>query len=238
MERLTVGLRWCFETPKMLVSPSPLYVYKGRHTNPTRWPSGLWPCPIHWQSIFLPEIPALSAHTAHKTLGHFKDPSGNQVKQYKKMKAKSGKVGIFVRCSMLDQSEAWVYYFSIFLTSVCHALPNCFFTLKEFWMPFNGKLFAPSLPSADQQPAQSRRIRCSTLAKSPRWVYHDGYHHQWEIQTKRDNPPQLLPRIFAILTIADLTTADGINAVRKSGSLDHFNQATSAKPQKTVCNLW
>jgi hypothetical protein len=52
------------------------------------------------------KIPALSAHSAHKTLGHFKDPAGSQVKQYEKLKAKSDKAGIFVQCSSLDRSEA------------------------------------------------------------------------------------------------------------------------------------
>jgi hypothetical protein len=58
------------------------------------------------------KIPALPAHTAHKTLGHYKDPSGNQSKQYEKLKAKSDKAGSFVQCSPLDRSEAWTYYFS------------------------------------------------------------------------------------------------------------------------------
>jgi hypothetical protein len=77
------------------------------------------------------KIPALSAHTAHKTLGHYKDPAGNQSKQYAKLKAKSDKAGSFVQCSPLDRSEAWTYYFSIFIPSVCYALPNCFFSFQE-----------------------------------------------------------------------------------------------------------
>lgn len=77
------------------------------------------------------KIPSLTAHTAHKTLGHYKDPAGNQSKQYDKLKEKSDKAGLFVQCSPLDHKEAWTYYFSIYLLSVGYPLPNCFFSFKR-----------------------------------------------------------------------------------------------------------
>lgn len=77
------------------------------------------------------KIPPLSAYSAHKTLGHFKDPAGNQNKQYEKLKAKSDAAGLFVQCSPLDRTDAWTYYYSVYLTSVGYPLPNCFFSFKE-----------------------------------------------------------------------------------------------------------
>ena len=76
-------------------------------------------------------IPPLSAHTAHKTLGHWKDPAGNQEQQRRRLKKKSDEEGTFIQRSPLNRSEAWTYYFAIYLTSVGYVLPNCFFSFKE-----------------------------------------------------------------------------------------------------------
>jgi hypothetical protein len=59
-----------------------------------------------------------SAHSTHKTLGYYKDPAGNLTKQFEILKAKSDKAAIFVASSPLNQRDTWVYYFSIYLTSI------------------------------------------------------------------------------------------------------------------------
>jgi hypothetical protein len=72
-----------------------------------------------------------SAHCSHKTLGHYKEPSGNQTRQYQVLIKKSNDAGIFVQCSALNRKEAWTYYFAIYLPSIGYPLPNCHFSLKQ-----------------------------------------------------------------------------------------------------------
>jgi hypothetical protein len=77
------------------------------------------------------KIPFKSAHCPHKTLGHYKEPSGNQTKQYQVLLDKSNNAGIFVQCSALNRREAWTYYFAIYLPSIGYPLPNCHFSRKQ-----------------------------------------------------------------------------------------------------------
>jgi hypothetical protein len=74
------------------------------------------------------KIPGLSAYTAHKTLGHYKDPNGDQVRQRAELQSKCGKAADFISRSPLNREEAWTYYFAIYLTSVGYPLPSCHFT--------------------------------------------------------------------------------------------------------------
>jgi hypothetical protein len=64
------------------------------------------------------KIQVLSAYSAHKTLGHYKDPVGYQSQQLRELKIKCEKAADFVAISPLNRSEAWTYYFAIFLPSV------------------------------------------------------------------------------------------------------------------------
>jgi hypothetical protein len=80
------------------------------------------------------KIPFKSAHCSHKTLGHYKAPSGNQTRQYQVLIEKSNDAGTFVQCSALNRKEAWTYYFAIYLPSIGYPLPNCHFTLKQLHM--------------------------------------------------------------------------------------------------------
>ena len=73
-------------------------------------------------------IPGLSAYTAHKTLGHYKDPNGDQVRQRKELQLKCDNAADFISRSPLNREEAWTYYFAIFLTSVGYPLPSCHFS--------------------------------------------------------------------------------------------------------------
>ena len=76
-------------------------------------------------------ITSKSSYTAHKTLGHYKDPDGNQTKQYKMMKEKSDKAAIFVTTSPLTHRDTWTYYYAIYLTSVGYPLAGCHFTFQQ-----------------------------------------------------------------------------------------------------------
>ena len=73
-------------------------------------------------------IPGMSAFTAHKTLGHYKDPNGAQIQQRKVLKEKCAKAAAFINCSPLNREEAWTYYFAIYLPSVGYPLPSCHFS--------------------------------------------------------------------------------------------------------------
>lgn len=73
-------------------------------------------------------IPAISAHSAHKTLGHYKDPAGNQRQQLHELQQKCDKAADFIARSPLNRQESWTYYFAIFLTSVGYPLASCHFT--------------------------------------------------------------------------------------------------------------
>jgi hypothetical protein len=65
-------------------------------------------------------------------LGHYKEPSGNQTRQYQVLTEKSNDAGIFVQCSALNRKEAWTYYFAIYLPSIGYPpLPNCHFTFQQ-----------------------------------------------------------------------------------------------------------
>ena len=74
------------------------------------------------------QISCISPHTAHKTLGHYKDPAGNQNKQRQILEQKCAKAAEFMANSPLTRDEAWTYYFSIFQTSVGYPLAACHFT--------------------------------------------------------------------------------------------------------------
>jgi hypothetical protein len=77
------------------------------------------------------KLKELSVHTAHKTLGHYKDPVGNQKRQYDALLEKSNRAAEFIARSPLDREEAWTYYFAIYLPSVGFPLSNCHFTRKQ-----------------------------------------------------------------------------------------------------------
>jgi hypothetical protein len=73
-------------------------------------------------------IPGMSAFTAHKTLGLYKDPNGAKVRQGKELTDKCAKAAEFISRSPLNREEAWTYYFAIYLPSVGYPLPSCHFT--------------------------------------------------------------------------------------------------------------
>jgi hypothetical protein len=81
----------------------------------------------HDNTVRAQNIPGLSAYTAHKTLGHYKDPHGDQVRQRKELQTKCDNAANFISRSPLTREEAWTYYFAIYLPSVGYPLPSCHF---------------------------------------------------------------------------------------------------------------
>jgi hypothetical protein len=73
------------------------------------------------------EIPGMSAYTAHKTLGIYKDPNGAQERQRIELHRKCITAAEFISRSPLNCEEAWTYYFAIYLPSVGYPLPLCHF---------------------------------------------------------------------------------------------------------------
>jgi hypothetical protein len=74
------------------------------------------------------EISAMTAYTAHKTLGHYKDPNGAQIRQRQELQNKCQKAADFIGRSPLNREEAWTYYFAIYLPSVGYPLPASHFS--------------------------------------------------------------------------------------------------------------
>ncbi|KAI2495887.1 hypothetical protein MHU86_18628 [Fragilaria crotonensis] len=68
-------------------------------------------------------ITVLSTYTAHKKMGHYKEPAGTQVTQAKRLRDLCAKNTSFLWTSPLTRREAWTYYFACFLLSVCYPLP-------------------------------------------------------------------------------------------------------------------
>ena len=64
----------------------------------------------------------LSPHTAHKTLGHYKEPAGTQMEQFRQLRAKSDKSTEFIWKCHLTPKEAWTYYYACYLPSIGYPL--------------------------------------------------------------------------------------------------------------------
>ncbi len=64
----------------------------------------------------------LSSYTAHKTLGHYKDPAATQMEQFCQLRRKSDHITSFLWKCPLTRIEAWTYYFACYLPSVCYPL--------------------------------------------------------------------------------------------------------------------
>ena len=76
-------------------------------------------------------ISQLSAHSAHKTLGHYMTPSGNQSQQFNILKKKSDAIAMKLLKSPLTRHEAWTYYFAMYLPSIGYPLPMTHFTRDQ-----------------------------------------------------------------------------------------------------------
>jgi hypothetical protein len=72
-----------------------------------------------------------SNYTAHKTLGCFVEPRGNQSGSRKHLKAKMSEFHRVLVSSALNRRKAWTFYFAIYLPSIGYALPLCHFRKEE-----------------------------------------------------------------------------------------------------------
>jgi hypothetical protein len=77
------------------------------------------------------KIPAKSAYTSHKTLGHHKAPAGKNVKQLQVLRTNSDGFAKLVSTSPCNRMDSWYFYTAIYLKSFGYVLPNCFFKPKE-----------------------------------------------------------------------------------------------------------
>ena len=66
---------------------------------------------------------------AHKTLGHYKEPSGSQAMQYQQLKKKSDSITDFLWTTQLTCEEAWLYY------QTCCYVPAVTYPLTSSFLP-------------------------------------------------------------------------------------------------------
>jgi exonuclease III len=81
------------------------------------------PDPITNTSETLEYLPPTKAH---KTLGHFKEPSGLHKEQYRQLKAKSDQITDFLWSTHLTREEAWLYYQACYIPAVTYPLTSSF----------------------------------------------------------------------------------------------------------------
>jgi hypothetical protein len=76
-------------------------------------------------------LQALSPYSAHKTLGYFKEPAGNQAAQFRALMKKSTENVAFLWKCPLTREEAWTFYFACYLPSITYPLPCSSLTQKQ-----------------------------------------------------------------------------------------------------------
>ena len=77
------------------------------------------------------DLQLLTAYQSHKTLGHYKEPAGHQMEQFRQLKCKSDEVTSFLWSCPLARSEAWTFYYACYLTSVSYPLACSALTHSE-----------------------------------------------------------------------------------------------------------
>jgi hypothetical protein len=78
------------------------------------------------------KVPSLSAYKLYKTLGYYKSPCGSQAKQLQVLMTQCDYHARIVSTSAMTRTEAWTYYFSMYLTSPGYPLPLSHFSASEF----------------------------------------------------------------------------------------------------------
>jgi hypothetical protein len=73
----------------------------------------------------------LPPHTAHKTLGHFKEPAGTQQAQFHQLRQKSDQSTAFIWKCHLTPTEAWTYYYACCLPSIGYTLSCSSLTFRQ-----------------------------------------------------------------------------------------------------------
>ena len=73
----------------------------------------------------------LSPYTAHKTLGHYKEPAGTQMEQFRQLRKKSDDNTAFLWKCHLTPVEAWTYYYACYLPSIGYPLSCSSLSYKQ-----------------------------------------------------------------------------------------------------------
>ena len=86
-----------------------------------------------WDSYLKQEqsMTILSAYQAHKTLGHYKDPAGTQVEQFRQLQKKSNDVTSFLWKVPLTRAESWTFYYACYLPAITYPLPCSSLTPRQ-----------------------------------------------------------------------------------------------------------
>jgi hypothetical protein len=103
-------------------------------------------------------VPFRSAYESYKTLGYYKSPCGSQRKQFSVLKTKCDNHARIVTTSAMTRSEAWTYYFSMYLTSPGYSLPLSHFSPPELY-----SLETRSLPALITKIGFNRNTSCKVL---------------------------------------------------------------------------
>ncbi|KAI2499829.1 hypothetical protein MHU86_14646 [Fragilaria crotonensis] len=90
----------------------------------------LFACPKEYQTLKVTDpytgrsqsLQYLPPHTAHKTLGHFKEPAGTQLEQFRRLYQKSYDVTKFLWSTPLSRSETVLFYNACYLPSISYPL--------------------------------------------------------------------------------------------------------------------
>ena len=73
----------------------------------------------------------VSPHLAHKTLGHYKEPAGTQLTQFRQLSKKSELITSFLWSTPLSRAETWLYYHACYLPSILYPLTCSHLTYKQ-----------------------------------------------------------------------------------------------------------
>ena len=73
----------------------------------------------------------LTPYESHKTLGHYKEPSGSQAEQARQLKKSCQEAVDFLWKYPISRSEAWTFYTACFIPKVSYPLPLCHFREVE-----------------------------------------------------------------------------------------------------------
>ncbi len=105
-----------YHTVSYLFTPSGAPVLQGGQVGPDL-------CVTSGDASTTMKFQHLSAYTAHKTLGCYKEPSGNQRAAAKHLLANSNRRACQLSTSPLNRKESWTFYHSVYLPSVSYSLP-------------------------------------------------------------------------------------------------------------------
>jgi hypothetical protein len=84
--------------------------------------------PISGQEQTLEYLPPYSAH---KTLGHYKEPAGIQKMQFQQLLKKSNAITEFLWSTPLSRAESWLYYHACYLPSVSYPLTCSHLSIRQ-----------------------------------------------------------------------------------------------------------